>query len=331
MAPPSKRPKIGASQDAPQKEEAVSWMSKCVAEFKLNPIPTAWKCEVPSSSETQWKRYYYYRKEKEQTFLEETSVDRGGDDEAVKDLLAKWHSKLRKEVLQCLGKDMCEKWLATISAKDLCWEDADELRSATFEANVWSPFAMPHAIKLQHRYHHRARSRSVEFYATWAHSLLDFAELGKVDWEELCSNCYEDEELRMDVIDTENLTRETVDGLRRFLHGTDDGEKLDRELFCNHDFMLLLFASMGTIDYETIYCGDIGYAWRPPFMDEEFCKAMVDAEVFEAAHYIQGLEDLSDVSWLDYGIREASGELGPMHNYYKHPTIKDAVGYKESL
>jgi len=89
--------------------------------------------------------------------------------------------------------------------------DDDEIRTVDFNCMVWSQYAIPRAIELEHRYHYHTRYNSVEYHATWSYTLQKFDSDQCVNRkEELCSNCLEDEELRADVMDTSNLTVATV-------------------------------------------------------------------------------------------------------------------------
>jgi len=57
--------------------------------------------------------------------------------------------------MERLGKLMVEScnWQWTPHEPELSWEDNDKLRSADYYAHVWSPFAIPHAIKLYHSWY----------------------------------------------------------------------------------------------------------------------------------------------------------------------------------
>jgi hypothetical protein len=141
------------------------------------------------------------------------------------------------------------------------------------------------------------------------------------DFETLCSNCYEDEELRLDVIDTSGLTKTTVSSLRRFLFGALEESVHD---FCdNFSFLRLLFGSMGTFDSNlaevpsTLMKCHLGWVWRT---SGDLLKQMVEKGIVEEDEY-------PSICWLEHRMREVAGTLRPVDRYYKPPTIKDAPGY----
>jgi hypothetical protein len=210
------------------------------------------------------------------------------------------------------------------------WEDGEELRSSQYFGYIWSPYAIPHAIALEHRRHFRTRMSSIEFYTTWGYILLDFeddiSEDDDDDEEEefttLCSDCFEDEELRLDVIEDSHLNQTTISRLRKFLFGTDKPESKE-EICDEYSFLLLLFGSMGTFDFQDLAEGYMGYEWSPQYPDEELCKKMIR----------DGLIDEEDdayevrITWLEHRMRHVTGNFGAFQKYYTPPSIEDAHGY----
>jgi hypothetical protein len=318
-----------ASSNSAKKKAKIDWRDKCIHTFKLQPVPESWQDQVSRGSETAWERYYKYRqnlnpKKKKRGDEEDDDDDDeedydDDDDEGEGNLLIVWEEKLDEladEVFQSQ-----DKWQTSLSAGRLVWEDCDELRSAEYYGHVWSPYAIPHSIHLEQRHHCRARQNTVEFYVEWGYKLLDFEETQDNDEDEeftrICSNCYEDEELRADVIDASNLNRNTVHRLRRFLFGTNSQSE---QLCDDFSFLRLLFGSMGTFDNESLMSGSNGYSWTIPYSPPGQREKMIEDGVIEE-------DDYPDITWLEYGMRKAAGALRPIDNYYTAPTIKDAPGY----
>jgi hypothetical protein len=222
------------------------------------------------------------------------------------------------------------KWRASLKAGRLVWEDYndDELRSAEYYGHVWSPYAIPNAIHLRQRYSRRPRYSTMEFSVVWGYKLLYFDESDESEDEDeedekfktICSNCYEDEKLRADVIDVSNLNQRTVHRLRRCLFGTGSQSK---QVCDDLSFLRLLFGSMGTFDNESLMSGWIGYAWsnhyNNPYYPSLRKNIIEDGDIDE--------DDDPEISWLEYSMRKTAGALRPIDNYYTAPTIKDAPGY----
>jgi hypothetical protein len=72
------------------------------------------------------------------------------------------------------------------------------------------------------------------------------------------------------------------------------------------DLAVLLFATMGTIEYETMRKGDLGYAWMSSLQNDKVYEAMVNAEVIKD---VQEKYGLPNTSWLEYSLRRASAQL----------------------
>jgi hypothetical protein len=175
----------------------------------------------------------------------------------------------------------------------------------------------------------------MEFRIVWGYKLLDFEEAPQdkeTGFTTICSNCYEDETLRADVIDVSNLNRDTVDSLRRFLFGAIEETK---QVCCDDfSFLRLLFGTMGTFggtfdqdygEYETLMTGWIGYAWKIPsegIGSTQKEKGLREKMIQEGAI---GEDDLCKVvTWLEHRMRQVAGALRPLDAYYAAPTIRDA-------
>jgi hypothetical protein len=311
------------------------WRTKCIEEFKLEPVPVTWSDQVARGSETTWKNYFEYRK-KQEKFDDEDDEDEDEDDEnGVKEAVQEWEGKLEDLAFEIFPKQKVNpsvKWQTHLRVEELLMNDDVEMRSALLLGNVYSPYALPHAIHLEHRYHRRPRYSTMEFFATWGYNLLgfegeDFVEDYENDEEgftTLCSNCYEDEELCADVIDVSHLNHNTVDRLRRFLFGAIQESK---PVCCDDfSFLRLLFGSMGTFgddktSYTTLFRGCIGYSWKIPFDSDSLRNKMIKEGVI-------GEDDFPDIDWLEHRMREVARVLRPIDGYYTAPTIKDAPGYR---
>jgi hypothetical protein len=168
----------------------------------------------------------------------------------------------------------------------------------------------------------------MEFCVIWGYKLLDFEEdqdINKTGATTLCSNHYEDQELRADVIDVSHLNQSTVDRLRRFLFGAIEESK---QVCCDdYSFLRLLFGTMGTFGdgddtYETLNGGWIGYSWS---VGSKLRQKMIQEGALGENN---DPFDYRGISWLEHRIREVAGTLRPMDTYYKAPTIRDAPAYR---
>jgi hypothetical protein len=313
-----------AEEESNHKKTKMDWRTKCIEEFELLPVP--WQDEVARGSNEAWKKYYEYRSKF-------TRIDsEKGDDEGEGELLQDWEGSLEEVVFEILDPEESQKekkWQTSLTVgNNLVFEDYDEIRTAQFYAHVWSPYAIPHAIHLEHRYHCRPRYSTVELYATWGYKCIDF-HAGppeptrggeEEEFKTICSNHFEDEVLRADVINTSGFNKRTTDRLRHFLFGTLDESKHDH---CDDfSFWRLLFGSMGTFDYETLKGGDLGYKWG---LGYERNQGLRERMIREGA--IKE-DDYPKISWLEHKMRQVGGALRKVDGFYRPPTIKDAPGYR---
>jgi hypothetical protein len=312
----------------------IDWRTKCIEEFKLLPVPVTWSDQVARGSEKAWKHYFEYRKK-------QVKASRKNDDDIEKEAVKEWECKM--EILefeifpeQEFNLEQPGLWQAHLSVENLVM-DFVEMRSAQFHGHVYSPYALPHCIHLQHRYHRLPRYSTMEFFVEWHYKLLDFEDAQDEDFDEgqdeddesggfttICSNCFEDERLRADVIEVSRLNQDTVDRLRRFLFGS---IKESKPVFCDDfAFLRLLFGSMGTFGdddttYATLLSGWIGYSCMLPSRKSGLRERMIEEGIV-------GENDHFDIDWLQYRMREVAGALRPIDAYYTAPTIKDAPGYR---
>jgi hypothetical protein len=221
---------------------------------------------------------------------------------------------------------------------ELSWEDNDKLRSADYYAHVWSPFAIPHAIKLYHSWYGKVGWSYSELSTDYNYELVDFEDSDDViaagKYVELCS-------FNNDVIKTSNLNKTTLTKLRKFLYGVNT-KKIKQQTCSDKDFLLLLFGSMGTTDErleddEKRCC--LGWTWVPWKDSDDMTKKLFDlkapADDDENGVPPTSLEKYSPraCSWLRYAILKASDSLGPVSKHYKPPPEKktsSACGYDDS-
>jgi len=317
-----------------------SWRKECIDKFGLQPVPATWKDEVAAAtSEDAWKRYYKARSKVEaKRDLAAVDHDEYGD------YVNRWQAKL-----ECLKKDLeggtgtADNWSCTPRIDSMDFEDVDEIRSAHLISYVWSPYAIPRVLILEHRYHNRARYSSYEFHCVWTYQRMDFAEDkndGAVDeeMEEICSCCFEDQELRAYVIHTPGLTAQSILCLGQFLFGSTSAA-CKEETCSDYSFLLLLLGSMGTFDYNTFYNPNpmdsegIGWVWSPRiYLDKkgqnEWLQPMIDDNILRPGKKAARRDtDKFDVCWLEYYVRKASNNLRPIDKYYRDPRKEDAIGY----
>ena len=320
-SPPSKRRKDneGVALDA-----GMSWRDKSIKQFGLLDLPDGWKDSVARGTEDAWKKYYEYRikAEGKQNKYEE---DNG--------FFSKWTSDMNDRIRTLMAPNCTWHWKPQLGHIE--WEDCDSLRSGNYSANVWSPYAIPHAVELNHRYHSRARIDTFEFFTTWSYRLIDFEKeetIKNKEFQELCSNCYEDEELRADVIDDEHLNEKTCSLLRNFLFGSDSEHS--KSITCSDmNFWLLVFGSMGTTDPDfggDAMDGGVGYHWQTRDVRKKLYDLKAGPEGEDSDPNGKYEDYYPDgCSWLKYKVLKITNNLGPITKHYEPPTIKDAPGWSE--
>ena len=283
-----------------------SWRIKSIEKFGLKPVPDGWKDSVAVGTEDDDED-------------EDISVD-GCTSAFMRD----WKETVNTRASKCTAKDT--EWHWTPRFGHLVWEDCDELRSAEYYAHVWSPYEIPRAIELEHRYHYRARYSSVEFDTVWSYRKIDFEEESTINcdtYKTICANCFEDQELRADVIKTSHMNKRTCKVLRELLYGSYSKES--KRMTCsNKNFWLLLFGSMGTTDpdLETDPMGGygegsyLGYVWGQ-CMDKDLRMKLYSQKAAEkddpegdpngpfGEYYPKGC------SWLKHRLLEITNSLGP--------------------
>mmetsp|Transcript_8400 Transcript_8400/g.18824 ORF Transcript_8400/g.18824 Transcript_8400/m.18824 type:complete len:340 (-) Transcript_8400:64-1083(-) len=303
--------------------DTMSWRAKSIEKFGLQPVPDAWKDSVAIGSEEGWNRYYEFRSKSEQEDRDKMT-DKNFEEEGSLDYMKEWKAEMAKRVDESMAGDC--KWHWTPAFGHLGWDEDARLIGATYFANVWSPFAIPHAINLSHNYHHSMRYGGIEFGTYWEYRLVDFEDEETVkskEHTELCKS-YEDADIQEEGIDTTNLSKSTYKTLRKFLFGTcsEDSE----EVTCSDmNFWLLFFGSMGCTDCNfggDIKGGGFGYSWSP---DKEMRKKLYDQKAKEGDADPNGPFDEyypDRCSWLKHRVLEITDKIGPVTKHYEQPKPK---------
>lgn len=306
----------------------VNWRQKCIDEFKLLSIPAEWKVDEKTSTATNdvWRAYFHHRKQCEsraKTLYAGQDSD-GYDYYLEKDLVKQCRNKL-KQMQEAIG-GAASTWLdiTYVQVTELVpeYDGIGDISTAEYKAIVWSMYAIPHSVELEHRYHCRPRYSSVEFSTSWYYTLkyyTDVVSTFREDKRKLCSNCFEDERLRLDCIDARGLDSYTVSCLRLHLFGANSDES--KQALNDFDFLRLLFASMATPDFETLK-GNVGYAWQPG-LGSRAEKELVDEGL------VANIRDAMTIKikWLEYEVRRVTDTLRPIDKYYEPPRLQDALGY----
>ena len=334
--PPEKKLKTSNNNDAGA-PTTTSWRTKCIEKFNLQPAPKGWEKSVAIGSEDAWKRYYTYRVDKEKNDPRNSSSNYDDSDDEDEDDEDNWQKEAMEMIMYTwaesesfgMGKLTSDcmlkgcKWQWTPQQPNLEWEEEDKLRSADYYAHVWSPYAIPHAIKLTHSWYGKVGWSSYDLAVDWNYMLLDFEEdVGKQKqkYVEICSNNY-------DVIKTKNLNKTTCNKLRKHLYGAST-EQSKLVTCSDRDFWLLIFGSMGSHDKELMEDAkdcSLGYSWCP--WKEDGMKQKLFDEKANVNDDVNG-EAPTDIkkysprwcSWLRYRIMEVTDTIGPISKYYKPPS-----------
>jgi hypothetical protein len=178
---------------------ASSWKQKCIDAFELQPVPArkgtaSQKALSELDVEEMWKRYYEFRIQANRDEEEEESYD--DDDNGDKELL----QKMQEDVKDLAAELDCPWWTQHMKMRvtEAVWEECDELRTLTVHSYIFSPYQIPHAVQLEHRFHYRARMSSIEFFCSWNFSLLHLKDYtpqpcyADEELEVLCSNGFKD-------------------------------------------------------------------------------------------------------------------------------------------
>ena len=359
----------GTGADAPSE-----WRSKCIARWNLQEVPAAWYEgsaaltdhyeELSRADDETWKRYHAFRLKhlpKAAAASHETGDTAEDEDRYLYDdencgLQKKADAHLER-VTACNGPGGL-LWAAHADCllKDSVWEDVDDPRSCEFEGVVFSPFALPRATRLKHRYHHRSRWSSIEFYCTWDFQLVRFDGIAFGDevqqrlakqfpkdlmgpdiafahesettgFEELCSTSVLDPPPVHDLQDADiwtfaldekkdNLNPTTVRRFRSWLFGS--ACPGCKQLLSDWSLLALIFASCGSdVTRGPLIGGHTGYSWPSDFKDKARVRELLEKEGCDWAADGEIEEGDLSVSWLEYAARAAAGALRPVDAYFE--------------
>jgi hypothetical protein len=333
---------MSTTEQPPEKKQKVTdanlWRSKCINRFDLKPLPKGFPSSASSEySDDSWKRYYDYRVKIEESDPRNSydGYDSDGnsigpseldeDHEDIQDIVYSWTSYGMANRLEKLMVDEV-KWQWT-PQKPICrWDDPGTPTSVDYYAHVWSPFAIPHAIKLNHEWYGKVGWSYSELVVDYNYKLINFEDSDDViaagKFVELCS-------FNNDVIKTSKLNKTTVSKLRKFLYGASTA-KSKAHTCSDKDFLLLLFGSMGSTDEDlmddTKNCC-LGYTWFP-WKDEAMKKKLFDLKAPENddanADPPTTIDKYSPkcFSWLMHAVLAASDSLGPISKHYVPPPKK---------
>ena len=206
-----------------------------------------------------------------------------------------------------------------------------KLQSSEWSSTVWSPYAIPHAIRLNHYYHSEPKWSYIDFFCKWEYYLWDFEaeDYKRGETKLLCSNRLD----KIDKINTCGLNKTTYETLRSFLFGTASKESEEVTLCSPMNFWRLIFASMGTTDpnlSDTLrYHGCVGYHWE---IDDDMRKKLYDEKAVEEGAIEADPNGPFEkykprytgcCSWLRHRLLEITDNLGPVTKYYEGPKLKD--------
>lgn len=330
-------PNVSANSEGPATKKARKdggWRQKCIDAFDLHPLPERWVSKdehlrkLSEATDEVWKNYYECRikhipiKEKKadcagwESDVDEDDDLRMSDEPSNEGVLACIKLELDCEVHDVKREmpavemedaaDLRSTLLETFSKKhtsqecDCAWDDGENPRSADYFALVFSPFALPRALRLTHEYYNRAKYFSTEFRVEWTYKLMSFGYSEEDDFKEICSNSFVDPSSPMEKIKMKNLTKALIDRLREWIFGLNEETSLVLDDFY---FSRLLFATCGSSGFDTSK-GDIGYTW--------IAGNTPELQKLKKEHG----DDFFMVSWLEHRVRTICGALRPLDKHY---------------
>ena len=335
-------PSVSANSEGPAAKKARKgggWRQKCIDAFDLQPLPERWVSKdehlgkLSEATDEVWKKYYEYRIK--HLPIEEKKA--GSDDLRLSD------EPSNEGVLACIKLELdCEvhavkREMPTTETKDAAnlrstlletfskthtsqecdcaWDDGDNPRSADYFALVFSPFALPRALRLTHEYYNRAKYSSTEFRVEWTYKLMSFGYSEEDDFKEICSNCFVDPSSPMEKIKIKNLTKGLIDRLREWIFGLAEETSLVLDDFY---FSRLLFATCGSSGFNTSK-GDIGYTWMAGNTPE--------LQKLKKEHG----DDFFMVNWLENRVRTICGALRPLDKHFvPYERSEEAAGIRNN-
>lgn len=316
------------------------WKQQCIDLFRLLEVPSSSEESTPNNDDdggATWKAYHDARVSWDQR------KDRFESFQREPELLEQWEKALVEEAKKIKKeKDledspMLDNWNKTVSMDIQGYIPAtyadSGIQTVEYHAMIWSPYAIPRAVQVVHKYHRKPDWSKQEFSVSWRYRIIDnFAENAKEVAEDttntnnkmttLCGCCYEDEELQADVINTDGVALETVKSLNECLLGS--STSLPTSVLDDLSFLKLLFASMATPDFRVLHDDGvnnfIGHTRKPEqggFLRERLVEeGILDFE-----------SDEISTTWLEYHARSITNNLLPVDKYYKPFNIRDAPGY----
>lgn len=341
-------------------QEQQSWRSKCIERWELKEIPAAWYKDsvalkdyyekLSLGQDETWKRYYEFRQKScgdSEDIIEDEDEDDPYDENGGLQKKANQHLKSSAASSGPGGLLLAVHTCCTLL--DTCWNDCDDLRSCSFKGVVFSPFALPRAIRMKHRYHNRSRYYSVEYFCCWSFQLVRFDgvafgdeiqqrlakkfpgdisgpsvlfqhETPTAGFEDLCSTSLLDppnvhgldnNDLWDAIYDIqkENLNPTTTRRFRSWLFGS--ACLACREMLGDWGLLALLFAACGSDAASGPLTGDVGYTW-PGWRNGSKTREVLKQEGCDWDEE-EGLR----VSWLEHASRSAAGALRPIDAYYE--------------
>jgi hypothetical protein len=299
------------------------WAHKAMEDFGLNALPSNWsnpdlleQCSL--KDEKLWKRYHESRRllvDECSDPVDEKKEDSGDTTPQYKDELKnEFHAEWRSTILGAVLLKNTYQRAAGVEKKD------SKLQQATIVSTIFSPYLLPRAVQLCHRYRHQGE----KFWCTWHiqfvslkednEDLMSYWKPHMKDMWELCSNgslempTNELEFMEVQDIETSYFTPNMVRKIRKWLFG----HSHSYHLFNDMDLLRYVFGSCGAVhNYTTLY-GDVGHTWkaRPEqSKDMQIYGTLKDSEVKGATKY--------GTNWLEFQCRLSTGSLRAIDQWYE--------------
>lgn len=336
--------------------EDVDWRAKSIEKFGLLPLPDEWATEeltaISQADNATWKRYYRRRRKRASQKEQRTShldpeecygyddYDDLSDSNLIKEIQAALVEEAKK-----IGGDGAAMWLkhASVSFGQSSWEDLDDIRSGTYFGCMYSPYALPRALRLRNVYHLRAGYYSCEFFTHWKFCLERFdgqpggdakqvslskqlptgysfnglpagARFVEDGFEDLCDVQYEEPPMINSTIDSEcwvgienssvdGLTPSTVRRIRCWLFGH---AVHSMGVLDDFSLMRLVFATVGTAGFKTPR-GNTGYTWSTYNREAELKQSGVHIDP----------DAVIKITWIEHQVRTICGALRPIDGFYE--------------
>jgi hypothetical protein len=314
------------------------WTKKAMDSFGLNPIPSNWanpgmleQCHL--KDKVLWKRYVHSRHELEEICQDEEPDEKKCDDmdmdtteQYTEELKREFHAKWEASVLGAVMLKHTKQRVANATFDESNMANG-KLKETTVVSTIFSPYLLPRAVQLCHRYYRRTASDSANFYCTWHIQFVSLTEyeegrdLYGYYWKpqlrqmnEICSNGHLDMPTKeiawreVQDVDTTYFTPSLVRRIREWLFG----HSHSYDLFNDMDLLRYIFGSCGAVhNFNTLH-GSIGYHWKASpevGVDMKVYGSIKDSEVEQAS----GI----GMNWLEFQCRLASGNLRSVDLWYE--------------